>query len=96
VKLYVCYGTFGPEDRHPCAKAYKALVAAGHAPQVIRAYGCLGTDPLGPNRREVKRITGNYQVPTLILDDGTVIDDSANIIAWAQAHPAAERAPVTG
>jgi hypothetical protein len=32
-------------------------------------------------------MTGNYKVPTLVLDDGTIIDDSKNIIAWAKANP---------
>jgi len=88
MKLYVCYGTFGPAQRHPCANAYKALAAAGHAPEVVRTYGCYGTDSLFGGRREVKRLTGNYKVPTLMLDDGTVIDDSKNIVAWANANPA--------
>jgi hypothetical protein len=30
-------------------------------------------------------------VPTLVLDDGTVVDESANIAAWAAANPAAAR-----
>jgi hypothetical protein len=28
-------------------------------------------------------------VPTLVLDDGTVVDESANIAAWAAANPSA-------
>ena len=39
-------------------------------------------------RREVQELTGNRWVPTLVLDDGTVIDDSHAIIDWAAAHPA--------
>jgi hypothetical protein len=89
MKLYVCYGIFGPPDRHACAKAHKALLMAGHKPEVVKAYGCLGTDRLFKGRREVMRLTGNYKVPTLVLDDGrVVVDDSENIVAWAQAHPA--------
>jgi hypothetical protein len=88
MKLYVCYGgTFRP-DRHPCGNAYEALAAAGHQPEVVRTHGCFGTDPLFSGRREVKRLTGNYKVPTLILDDGTIVDNSKNIIAWAKANPA--------
>jgi glutathione S-transferase len=88
MRLYVCYGTFAPQG-HPCGKAYAALTAAGHDPEVVRTFGCYRTDPLFPGRRKVKRMTGNYKVPTLELDDGTVIDDSSNIIAWAESHPAA-------
>lgn len=87
MKLYVCYGTFGPAERHPCGRAHRALVAAGYSPQVVRTYGCAGTDPLFAGRREVKRLTGTYEVPTLVLDDGTIVDDSGKIVAWAQANP---------
>jgi glutathione S-transferase len=43
---------------------------------------------LTPGRQEVKRLTGNLMVPTLVLDDGTVIDGSDDILAWAKANPA--------
>jgi glutathione S-transferase len=39
-------------------------------------------------RREVQELMGNRWVPTLILDDGSVIDDSRAIVDWARAHPA--------
>ena len=94
MKLYVCYGTWtagGSLHRHPCGEAHKALVAAGHAPRVIRSYG-LGPLPALINdltpRREVKRLTGNYWVPLLVTDDGEAIQGSRGIIAWAQAHAA--------
>ena len=44
---------------------------------------------LTKGRREVERLTGNRMVPTLVLDDGTVVDGSREIAAWAKAHPAA-------
>jgi len=95
MKLYVCYGTWTAAPRpggHPCGRAYHALRDAGHDPQVVRTYG-LGWLPdalnVAPGRREVRRLTGNTWVPTLVLDDGTVIDGSREIIAWAQEHPAA-------
>jgi hypothetical protein len=87
MKLYVCWGTFRPDD-HPCGTAYEALTRAGYAPEVVKVYGCYRTDPLFAGRREVKRLTGNYQVPTLVLDDGTIVDHSEEIIAWAKANPA--------
>jgi Glutathione S-transferase, N-terminal domain len=88
MRLYVCYGTFGPVERHACARAYRGLEAAGHEPRVVKTYGCFGTDRLFQGRQQVRRLTGNYKVPTLVLDDGTVIDDSKNIVAWAKANPA--------
>ena len=98
MKLYVCYGTWTAAPRsggHPCGRAYHALRDAGHEPHVVRSYG-LGWFPdalnVTPGRREVKRLTGNMWVPTLVLDDGTVIDGSPEIIAWAREHPAAAAA----
>jgi hypothetical protein len=93
VKLYVCWGTFSipRPGGHPCANAYHALKDAGHDPQVIKSYGLA---PLGAalnstsGRREVQKLTGNRWVPTLVLDDGSVIDDSRNIVEWATANPA--------
>jgi len=41
MKLYVCWGTFQTPrpGGHPCGNAHKALVAAGHDPEVVRTYG---------------------------------------------------------
>jgi hypothetical protein len=87
MKLYVCYGTFRYPDDHACARAYDALVRAGYTPEVERTFGCLRTDPIWPGRRKVKRLTGNYKVPTLELAEGTVIDGSDRIVEWADANP---------
>jgi hypothetical protein len=94
MRLYVCYGTFTATPRpggHPCGNAYRALTRAGHRPEVIKSYG-LGMLPEVFNRtsgrREVKRLTGNRMVPTLELDDGTVLDGSQEIVAWANANSA--------
>ncbi len=94
MKLYVCYGTWKPAPRpggHPCGRAYHALKDAGHDPDVIRAYG-LGILPDAlnqtPGRKEVKRLTGNTWVPVLVLDDGTTVQGSDKIVAWAEANPA--------
>jgi Glutathione S-transferase, N-terminal domain len=84
--LYVCYSTIGPAKHHPCAKAYRALREAGHHPKVIRTYGCYGTDRFFSGRRAIKELTGNYKVPTLVLDDGSVIDESQRIADWASQN----------
>jgi glutathione S-transferase-like protein len=86
--LYVCWGTFQTKRGHPCGEAYEALAAAGHEPEVVKTRGCYRTDPLFPGRRKVRRLTGNYKVPTLVLDDQTIIDGTENIIEWARANPA--------
>lgn len=93
MKLYVCYGLFSSPrpGGHPCANAYHALKQAGHDPEVVKSYG-LGILPGIFNRtrgrREVKELTGNSWVPALLLDDGTVVDGSREIIDWALANPA--------
>src|SRR2546422_4189323 len=74
-------------ERHPCAKAHRALTDAGHQPAVVRTGGCYRTDRLWSRRRAIKRLTGNYKVPTLFLEDGTIIDGTDNIVAWAAANP---------
>jgi hypothetical protein len=93
MKLYVCYGLFkSPRPGgHPCRNAHEALREAGYKPDVVKAYG-LGVLPkvfnLTKGRQEVERLTGNRMVPTLVLDDGKVIDGSREITSWAAANPA--------
>ncbi len=98
MKLYVCYGTF-PTPRpggHPCKNAHDALLEAGHDPEVIRSYG-FGLLPEALNftrgRREVRKLTGQEWVPVMVTDDGEVIADSKNIVAWASEHPAGAPTP---
>ena len=97
MKLYVCWGTFPvPWPRrsaswrpraHPCKRAYDALRAAGHSPDIVRTYGFAALPDVTSGRKEVKRLTGESFVPVLILDEGAVIKDSKNIVAWAQDNP---------
>ena len=93
MKLYVCWGTF-PTPRpggHPCANAYHALKDAGHDPELIRSYGFAPLPAALNNtrgRREVQELSGNRWVPTLVLDDNTVVDTSQRIVEWAAANPA--------
>jgi glutathione S-transferase len=92
MKLYVCWGTFptiGPE--HACRTAHQALLEAGYEPEVVKVYG-LGVGPkflhwTTDGRREVEELSGQRVVPVLVTDDGEVINESARIIEWADAHP---------
>jgi hypothetical protein len=94
VKLYVCWGTFPvPWPRrdaswrpsaHPCKIAYDALKQAGHSPEVVKAYGLASLPDVTTGRKKVKQLTGESFVPVLVLDDGQVIKDSKNIVAWAK------------
>jgi glutathione S-transferase len=98
VKLYVCWGTFPvPWPRrdatwrpagHPCKKARDALKEAGHSPEVVKVYGFAELPDFTSGRKEVKRLTGESYVPVLVLDDGEVVADSKNIVAWARDNPA--------
>jgi hypothetical protein len=92
MKLYVCWGTF-PTPRpggHPCGNAYHALKDAGYEPEVKKVYGlALLPKFMNPGRKEVRELTGDDWVPVLVTDDGEVVKDSKQIVAWAQAHPAA-------
>lgn len=54
----------------------------------MKIYGFAQLPDVTSGRKEVKRLTGESFVPVLVLDDGDVITDSRNIIAWARDHPA--------
>jgi glutathione S-transferase-like protein len=90
--LYVCWGTFvAPRPGgHPCRNAHEALRAAGWNPGVKKTYG-FGALPhaLTPQRGKVRELTGQNWVPVLVTDDGKVIRESKNIVAWANANPTA-------
>jgi len=94
MKLYICWGTFQTPrpGGHPCANAYNALKDAGYEPEVEKVHGLA----VGPSifhmktegRKEVEQLSGSPTVPILVLDDGEVISDSKNIVAWAEKNPA--------
>jgi hypothetical protein len=95
MKIYVCYGTWTAGKAvhaHPCGEAHEAVVAAGYTPEVVHSYGGgilpAAVNKLTKGRREVKQLTGNYWVPVLVTDDGSVVQGSAKIVDWARAHPA--------
>lgn len=92
--LYTCgQKTMGPAFAHPCAKAGKALDAAGHAYElkVVKGYrGAFWTwGSRKDDRAEVKELSGTNEVPILVLDSGEVISGSSTIARWAGENPAA-------
>jgi Glutathione S-transferase, N-terminal domain len=95
--LYTCgQKTSGPAFAHPCAKAGKALDAAGYTYE-LKVMGGYRLMPWtwgsrDEDRAEVKRLSGTNEVPILVLDDGEVISGSSTIARWAQEHPAARSA----
>ena len=92
--LYTCgQKTTGPGALHPCAKAGKALDAAGHEYEIKvvggyrMAFWTWGSR--SADRTEVKELSATNEVPILVLDDGEVISGSGTIARWAKEHPAA-------
>jgi glutathione S-transferase len=76
---------------HPCGKAAKALDDVGHTYEWRKVKG--GTLKLwtwpsrARDRAEVESLSGQRNVPILILDGGEVVTGSGDIARWAQANP---------
>ncbi len=91
--LYTCGSKkAGPGFAHPCAKAGKALDAAGHHYE-LKTVGGYRLAPWSwgnraKDRAEIRRLSGTNEVPVLVLDDGVVVSGSGAIARWAQEHPA--------
>lgn len=90
--LYTCgQKKLGPGFAHPCAKAGKALDAAGYEYE-LKTVGGYRLMPWtwasrGDDRAEVKRLSGTNEVPILVLDNDEVISGSGAIAKWAKEHP---------
>jgi glutaredoxin 2 len=54
---------------------------------VVKVYGFAQLPDVTSGRKEVRRLTGESFVPVLVLDDGQIIKDSKNIVAWARENP---------
>jgi glutathione S-transferase len=78
---------------HPCAKAGKALDAAGYEYEIrtVKGYRMMfwTWGSREKDRAEVRKLSGSNEVPILLLDDGEVVSGSGAIAAWAEEHPAA-------
>lgn len=95
--LYVCAaGTIGGglpgPVAHPCGRAAKALKDHGHDYEIKQMGGAkrmLWTLPSrARDRAEVERLSGQRDVPILVLDDGEVVTGSGAIVSWARQHEA--------
>ncbi|MCB0864714.1 MAG: glutathione S-transferase N-terminal domain-containing protein [Solirubrobacterales bacterium] len=89
--LYTCnQKTSGPALLHPCAKAGNALKDAGYEFELktVDGYRLFPWTRGGGVRDEVKDLSGQENVPILVLDDGEVISGSGTIADWAKANPA--------
>jgi glutaredoxin len=92
VILYTCaqeksLGSLG----HPCGRAAKALDEAGYEYEIRALPGyrlvpwTWGQRQRG--REEVRELTGQVNVPVLLLDEGKTVVGSGEIVDWARAHP---------
>jgi glutathione S-transferase len=93
VVLYTCpartHGANAPLIKHPCGVAAQALEAAGHSYEV-KVVGGFKNVPLSRRgkRGEIRELTGQEDVPVLVLDDGTTVNGSGAIVDWAAGHRA--------
>jgi glutathione S-transferase len=91
VILYTCgMEKNGPAFLHPCARAAGALDEAGHEYEIkqVGGYKLMPWTRRGDTRAEIERLTGQSDVPVLVLDDGETVAGSGRIADWAKANPA--------
>jgi len=92
--LYTCaartHGASVPIIAHPCGVAAKALDRAG-LDYEVKVVGGFKNVPFSRRgkRGEIRELTGQEDVPVLLLDDGAAIAGTRQIVEWASAHPAA-------
>lgn len=90
--LFVCHIDDGGPPPHACKRAQRALRAAGvEFDKVIAGRGIpFGLFTTG-RRPELKRLSGQEKLPVLALADGSTVNGSAEIIAWARRRAPAHR-----
>ena len=90
--LYTCgqkkaLGSLG----HACGRAANALDDAGYEYEirVMPGYRLMPWTwgDRKNNRKEVEELTGQINVPVLVLDEGETVVGSGKIVDWAKAHP---------
>jgi hypothetical protein len=95
VILYTCgqkksLGSVG----HPCGRAAKALDQAGYEYEIrdLPGYRLMPWTwrKRRSGREEVRELTGQINVPVLLLDEGKAIVGSGEIVQWAATHPHAQ------
>jgi glutathione S-transferase len=91
--LYTCpartHGANAPIVKHPCGVAAQALDNAGHS-YTVKVVGGFKNVPFSRRgkRDEIRELTGQEDVPVLVLDDGSTVNGSGAIVEWAAAHSA--------
>jgi glutathione S-transferase len=89
--LFVCHIDDGGPHPHACKRAQRALRAAGHDfEKVVAGRGIPFALFTTGRRPQLKQLSGQEKLPVLRLPDGSTINGSGEIIAWARSHaPAA-------
>jgi glutathione S-transferase len=93
VVLYTCpartHGANAPIVKHPCGVAAQALDRAGQS-YTVKVVGGFKKVPLSRRgkRAEILELTGQEDVPVLVLDDGSTISGTDAIVEWAGAQAA--------
>lgn len=94
--LFVCNIDDGGPPPHACKRAQRALRAAGHDfDKVVAARGIPFALFTTGRRPRLKDMSGQEKLPVLRLPDGTTVNGSANIIAWAREHAPVAAPPAT-
>jgi len=85
--LHVCHIDQRGPKLHACRRAEEALVEAGvdHDKAVFDKNKPFGLFT-GGSRPELKAMSGQEKLPVLELPDGTTVNGSGAIVAWARAH----------
>jgi hypothetical protein len=93
VKFQLVLYTCGQQKRganlgHPCARAARALDRAGidYDIKTVSGYRLMPWTRSGDQRDEIERLSGQGNVPILVLDDNSVISGSSEIVSWARAR----------
>jgi glutathione S-transferase len=88
MKLYTCpaktIGGTVPVITHPCGRAAHALDEAGltYEVETVGGFKALPITRRG-KRDEIRRLTGQEDVPVLVLEDGDTVVGTKAIVAWA-------------
>ena len=91
-KLFTCPartigGSLPSVLAHPCGRAAHALNQAGvpYEVEVVGGFKALPFTRRG-KRDEIRRLTGQEDVPVLVTDDGEAVVGNDAIVAWASAR----------
>jgi glutaredoxin len=76
---------------HACGRAAKSLDDAGYEYEIRDLPGYRLVPWTWGDRRsgreEVKKLTGQIDLPVLLLDEGKTVVGSGEIVKWAKSHP---------